>query len=309
MNFECDLIGERVAMQYDIGQVCCCEKHSQGFVNTTFRIKTERGSFALTAFQQKTLREVKARAQVLMRLRSVPVAQPFLAKNGGHVIDLNGHPAWLTPWIEGKSFVGQQHHQKEPISKRQHKEVIHAFDHLHQELSQIALEGMDLSLFQVRSMEGETEIPLGGALQSLIAQCREYYQAVTTQVTSQHSLVHRDFERQNLLFHGNDLVAILDFDSLGIGDIQDEWAHSTFNLACCDPQPSAEHLKMYVEHSPLGNVKKVPRRQFLAAMARFCEKDIHGFLEIAKRMPVDIDALITHYSKALSFAIHHLDKP
>lgn len=298
--------GELVAAQYDIGQVRRCERYPQGFVNTTFRIEAERGSFALTAFRQKALREVEARAEVLMRLRSVPIARPLLSKNGRRVIDLNGRPAWLTPWIEGKSFVGQQHDQKVPMSQRQHQEVIHAFDNLHRELLHISAENIDLLPFRAGNAGEELRISPERNVQSLIAQCRECYQEVVAQTAPQPSLVHHDFERQNLLFRGDTLAAILDFDALGIGDVQQEWAHTTFNHACCDPQQSAEHLKMYVEHSVLGNEQRMSRKQLLAAMARFCEEDIHGFLWIARRKPIDLDALVAHYSKALTFAIQHL---
>jgi len=116
------------------------------------------------------------------------------------------------------------------------------------------------------------------------------------------TLVHRDFERQNLLFQRDTLATVLDFDALGIGDVEQEWAHTTFNHACCDPGQSAEHLALYVEHAPLGNIRRMSRQQFLAAMARFCEEDVRGFLWIARRHPIDLDALATHYAHALTFA-------
>ncbi|MDD4287509.1 MAG: phosphotransferase [Candidatus Peribacteraceae bacterium] len=301
------LAGETAASQYDIGNIRHCERHPHGFVNTTYRIETDRGVFALTEFQQRTAREAAARAEVVGQVCAVPVAQPLLSRSGHRVIDMNGRPAWLTPWVEGRSLVGWQHHQKDPMSERQHREVIRGFDTLHRELSRIVAEGADIRPFQTGSAEEETEIPPGRTIQSLIARCRECYQGVAAPAAPQTSLVHRDFERQNLLFCGDALTAILDFDALGIGTVQQEWAHTTFNHACCDPQQSAEHLEMYVEHSPLGEMQKLSRQQFLAAIARFCEEDIHGFLWIAGRTSVDLEALLQHYSAALSFAQQHLD--
>jgi|GEM_PF-6999927 len=306
MDAECDFAGKEIASQYDVGAVCRCEVHPHGLINTTYRIETDQGTFALTAFLQRKEEEIKARAQVLMRLKNVPVAQPLLSRNGDRVIDLNGRPAWLAPWIEGRSFVDRHHHQKLPMSARQHQEVIRGFDGLHQELSQIALQETDLLSFLARDTEEETTIPPGRAIRSLIDQCRECYQAVTSPPPDPQTLVHRDFERQNLLFRGDTLSAVLDFDALGIGSVQQEWAHATFNHACCDPGQSAEHLAMYVEHAPLGNARKMPRNQFLAAMARFCEEDVNGFLWIAQRSPIDLNALVSHYAKALTFASRHL---
>lgn len=301
MTPEHDQIGESVCTHYDVGAVHNVQKHPTGFLNTTYRVDADFGAFALTVFQQKTLDEISARADILLRLRNTPVAPPLLSRKRSPVVDLDGLPAWLAPWIEGESFVGQQHHEKFPMSLQQHREVIRVFHLLHDELALLSSSGTDLKLFESRTQDAESDFPASEEIQTLIARCRECYGSVTNLATSSTQIVHRDFERQNLLFKENRLVSVVDFDALGKGDVEEEWAHCIFNHACCDPNVTPECLDMYVEATGSDT-----RKALLTSMARFCEKDLQDFLYVAKRRKVDLDSLGAHYSKALTFAIQHL---
>lgn len=294
--------------QYDIGKIFHCAMHEGGLVNNTYRIKAEKGEFALTAFLHRSMQEVCARAEIVLRLTGLPVASPVGTRTGNFVAEIDALPAWMCPWLRGSSFVTEQHHHKLPMTERAHRTVIHHFQKLHEQTNRISEEMDDMSDFVPKLPTKIDECPVDPMVESLIGHCQDCYRDIDVPVLPPDTIVHGDFERQNILFSDGALTGIIDFDALRQGSLSREWSHCAFNHSCCDPEPSPEYLNLYSEASSFRETSASLRRALLAHMARFCEEDVRGFQWIARFREADMRALAQHYHSALSFAQTHLSK-
>ncbi|MDD3897105.1 MAG: phosphotransferase [Candidatus Peribacteraceae bacterium] len=291
-----------IESRYAIGSVDQCERHPVGFINHTYKVEADGGQYALTEFLHKSLHKIAMRADVVLKIKNLPVAYPIASTEGKHVEEFEGHPVWLCPWLEGASPQDREDGSGN-MSCAQRKESVHYFKELHKQLEMISNENEDLDpeKFVASELPMGSEVRTAGIVQRLIDECRECYQGIVFPV-AEMKLVHKDFERQNLLFGETEqLTGILDFDSLRAGNMFYEWAHITFNHVCDDANPSPTELQYYIENSPFDEIDN-PRAQLLALMATFCEKDIQGFVWIAQRRHIELGRITDHYRRALTFA-------
>lgn len=291
-----------IESRYAIGPVARCDWHPVGFINHTYKVETTGGQYALTEFLHKSSSEVMMRADVVLRLKDLPVARPIASVEGKHVEEFKGHPIWLCPWLEGASPKDREDGSGN-MSDMQRSEAVHFFKDLHRQLRTITNRDEDLGIGSFANPNlPETEGKTTRAVQRLIDECRECYQGIGMLSTAERELVHKDFERHNLLFGETErLIGILDFDSLRAGDMLYEWAHIMFNHVCDDALPSPEALHYYMENSPFNQMADA-RTKLFALMARFCADDIRGFAWIAQRRRVALSAIADRYRRALAFA-------
>ena len=128
------------------------------------------------------------------------------------------------------------------------------------------------------------------------------------QPMSEQTLVHSDFERQNVLFAPNGRVnGLLDFDALKRGSLLYEFSHTLFNFVCCDPIADKRDVDIYLEDFVKAGLLPIEDLgRIYSSMSRFCMDDLSGFLEIARKRPLDIYKIISHYERALIFAYNNL---
>lgn len=307
MNSDLDAIAHTVSALYPTGIVKACQRCDSGLINTTYHLKTNSGPYALTAFTHRSQEYVRVRSKVVLALRNLPIAPPLEARSGERIVIVNDRPAWLCQWLEGKSPVDQTHHLKHSLSRAQHEQILQNFFTLHQQLDAIA-RTENLKTF-VPDTGNELSIKPPTSICALREECLDSCKNLDLSLIESHTLVHGDFERQNLLFQGDDMTGILDFDALCLGNIAQEWAHCTFNNACCDPHANPEDLSLYIEASPINGTKAGIRVQMLSLMMHFCAEDLEGFCWIAQQKEVDLNELVKHYRKALLFAQHSLATP
>lgn len=300
-----DRIRNAIESHYDIGHVVQCKHHPVGFINKTFKVETKNGQYALTEFLHKSTHEVAARAEVILKLRGLPVASPVALLSGEHTMELDGQPIWICPWLEGESLVRRSTNRTPQMSLEQHHEIILYFRVLHEQLNQIANQIKDLNVFaltEILDIDTDAMQTIG----QLVIECRDSYSNIEIAPDNDSDLIHGDFEKQNLLFEEDTLVGILDFDALRIGNLPYEWAHLAFDHACYDINPSPDNLDLYVEACPLSGTKADVRRQFLALIARYCENDIRGFAWISQNKKIELSSIVDRYRAALTFAKHSL---
>jgi len=300
-------IRDLIESRYAVGPLVRCQNYPIGFINNTYKLETADGQYALTEFLHKSSHEVAIRAEVLLGLRNLPVAPPVASLTGEHVVEFDGHPAWICPWIEGASPQNQKDGSGN-MSCMQRQEAVYYFKELHRQLQVVLDESdkLDVESFAATKLPDGIEVKTTRAVQRLIDECRECYQKVGVLPTEETELVHKDFERQNLLYgETRQLTGILDFDSLRAGNTLYEWAHIMFNHVCDDANPSAEELSYYIESSPFSEMSDA-RARLLALMAQFCEDDIKGFAWIAQHQRIALPAIADRYRHAFAFAKREL---
>ncbi|MFH1670405.1 MAG: phosphotransferase [Patescibacteria group bacterium] len=295
-------IRDLIESRYAVGHLVRCQNYPIGFINNTYKLETADGQYALTEFLHKSSREVAIRAEVLLGLRNLPVAPPVASLTGEHVVEFDGHPAWICPWLEGASPQNQEDGSGN-MSHMQRQEAVYYFKELHRQLQVVLDESEDLNVesFVTQKLPEDGELKTTDTVQKLIDECRECCRGVLLS-TEETELVHKDFERQNLLYgETRRLIGILDFDSLRAGYTLYEWAHIMFNHVCDDANPSAEELSYYIESSPFSEMSDA-RARLLALMAQFCEDDIKGFAWIAQHQRIALPAIADRYRHAFAFA-------
>ncbi len=178
-----------------------------GSENSTYRLETARGRFALTLVESQTIAVAERRLRWVRRLhqQGLPVAAPQASRRGRLVEPLAGRPAVLTPWLAGE-------HPTRPA------------------LDQCREIGAFLGRLHTIALDPET--PISAPLQPLIPRALAQATGLTPLqrrvvnaaaagaarfITLPRGPVHGDLFRDNALFRGSRLQAVLDFYAGGTG--------------------------------------------------------------------------------------------
>lgn len=304
---------------YSIQDIMRVSLETRGLINTTLHILSSSGKFTATFFRSKNNAQVASIAEIMSALEGLPIAKPIRGKNG-YVFNLNDANAIVCPFIEGIHTVGEDHTAKTHIDSETHKNVAELFWKLHRQLRQLSTLGENLPTSDGTSIEGllervdqyiHTLDPSGDHRTKIVSFCKRC-QEETTKDSKKDAcdLIHSDFERQNILLAPDGKInGIVDFDALKKGDLLYEFAHTLYNFACCDPEPSNRDIDIYLESFVKAGILPVEGlKGIYSLMCRFCIEDLLGFLEIAHQRPVNLQKLIEHYEGALLFA-HNYFQP
>ncbi len=93
----------RAAWLFDIGRINGAEPIATGTENSNFRIDSPAGRFVLTLVESQGADEAERRLRWLADLgrAGLPVAPPRRTRDGALLGTLTGRPAVLTPWVPG----------------------------------------------------------------------------------------------------------------------------------------------------------------------------------------------------------------
>jgi len=179
-----------------------------GSENSTYRLETARGRFALTLVESQTADVAERRLRWVQRLhrQGLPVAAPRASRRGRLVESLAGRPVVVTPWLAGE-------HPLRPT------------------LDQCREIGAFLGRLHTTALDAG--VPTSAPLQPLIP--RALAQATRLTPRQRRALstaaaaagfaalprgpVHGDLFRDNALFRGPRLHAVLDFYAAGAGTL------------------------------------------------------------------------------------------
>lgn len=308
---------EAIRSFYSLGKVLNVLRETRGLINTTLHIDSQRGKHMATLFRSKSVDQAGSIAKIMLALECIPIAKPIKGADG-HVLDLDGIPVILCPFIEGTSAVTEDHSTKSHIERTTHENISALFWELHRQLRKVQGHGGQLPKQTDSSLEhlAENIKMLAHSLnlpQELRKRIDVFYRVCAENAhTDIHrdTLVHSDFERQNVLLASDGKInGIVDFDALKNGDLLYEFAHALYNFACCDPEPNNYDVDIYLGNFIKAGILPVEGlKRIYSLMCRFCIEDLLGFLEIAHQRPVNIQKLIEHYEGALYFA-HNYFRP
>lgn len=208
---------------FGIGPLLDFEGVAAGVENSNYFISTDQsavaselrtaavGHFVLTVyeFHDRSDLDFYIALTTMLNREGLPVPCPLRDANGVASHTLKGKPAVLVPRIAG------QHPQLPTV--RQCRELGSTLAHLH-----LACLGWRQSHAGPRSLDwlratADRLRPLLGTGDIELLQVLEQFDAATAGVSLPRAVIHGDMFRDNVLFEGDTLTAIIDFNSAGDG--------------------------------------------------------------------------------------------
>jgi homoserine kinase type II len=198
----------------DVEQV---EALTLGSVNSNFRFVTRDGSryFARVYEEQgQSGAEFEVRLLTTLADRGVPVVPPLVNRSGARVREVAGKPFAVFPWIEGEWLC------LERVTPRHCHALGAALARVH--VTSPALSGLPRGRFRPSDMherlarvESEGARHLGADLERIRSLYARYLPQRDPALPN--GICHGDLFRDNVLWRGTDLKALLDFESAALG--------------------------------------------------------------------------------------------
>ncbi|MGE0551141.1 MAG: homoserine kinase [Kofleriaceae bacterium] len=221
-----------VAAQFQLGAVTATRSIAAGTINTNFALDTGRGRWFVRVNEHKTEDDVAWESRLVAALaeRGVPTPAPITTRDDRPYGVLPGHPGkWISvfPWRPGRhlaptevttahaaqlgSALAALHVAGGTLPGSWQRTSIYDHDHLVERFSQFAASA-DPVLAPAIAVIGEELV--------VAAQASSIRQAAT------RTIIHGDLFRDNVLWDGDQLAALLDFEQASGGSV-------AYDLAVC----------------------------------------------------------------------------
>jgi homoserine kinase type II len=221
---------------------------ADGWMNRNWEVFAGSGRYVLRRILDipaATARSILAAVSWLAS-RPVPVAVPVRTVNGDTVVDLEGRRYCLIPWVDGKHRVGGE------LSLPAVARLGHLVGTIHQALADVPGEcGLTPvpDTLKVRITDAAAAEELIGRIDRIIAGIAEptpydvrvrallrrrvellrghaHLRSAVTASLGPFGRIHGDLNMRNLLFRGEEVVAVLDWDRMRVGAYVDEVVRS-----------------------------------------------------------------------------------
>lgn len=194
---------------YDVGVPDRAQPIETGIENSNYRIETDRGAYVLTLFERRVdPDDLPYFAALLGHLaeRRLPVPPPIADREGGLIRSIAGQPAWLVPFLPGRSPL--------PPTARATHEAGRALTRLHEAAADFAgTRANDLSLTGWRRMANElgdraeaVEPGLGRLIDGELAFLDAHWPRGLP-----HGTIHADLFPDNVLMEKGEVTGLIDF--------------------------------------------------------------------------------------------------
>ncbi|OAN43813.1 homoserine kinase [Chloroflexus islandicus] len=234
----------RVLAYYDVGELRSSRPASHGAINETAFIETTVGRFVIRRNRRHIgFQSIKLRHRLLdwLRQRGFPAPRVLPARNGDTVVILNDRVYELSVFIIGDEFNPSRPRQLSDIGRvlaSYHRAVTGFPDppppppprYLPSSLSSLT------ERLITRDLLGDLTVTLHW-YERRIADLRrqlsdEAYAALP------HVLIHGDIHRDNLIFRGDAVAALIDYDQIGIDARLVDVADGLVDMAVGPPPPN-----------------------------------------------------------------------
>lgn len=235
----------RLLAHYAIGAMRSAQPIAAGIENSTYLIQADSpggasSEYVLTIAESHTLSDVTfiARLTGLLQQQGMPVPAPLPDRAGNSVALVRGKPAVLVPKIAGA-------HPHQP-SRTQCREIGRALGQMHRitlatDLEHSGHRSIDWLTTTARAVRAGLLAADRALLDSALAQLERL---TTAQPALPMAVIHGDLFRDNALFRGERLMAIIDFFSAGTGFPLFDLAVATNDWCfAADTEPTSAHLR------------------------------------------------------------------
>lgn len=234
---------ERALRQYDLGTLRSVKPASHGVVNETAFAETSMGRYVVRRNQRKLGRaglELRHRLLIWLRSTGFPASRLVPARSGETVVEIDGRLFEVFPFIDGDEFNPDRPAQLSgagSILGRYHSAVEEFPDTPFPEgprYTPASLMGLTERLMQ-RDLMGELTEPLSW-YDRRAADLRRMLPD-SAYLALPHVLIHGDLHRDNLIFRGDSVAALIDFDQITVDARIVDLADALVDLAVGDAPP------------------------------------------------------------------------
>jgi homoserine kinase type II len=216
---------------FELGALRDAEALHAGTINSNFAVQTERGSWFVRVNEGKAEADVAWEAQLVVALagRGVRTPPPLAARDGRRYAPLPGTAKWVSvfPWCPGRHIgpgevtpalagelgaaLADLHHAGLDLPASWRRRSI--YDHAH-------------LVARYQQFAASRDPELAEAIDVVGAELAAAAAATAVRQRASHGIIHGDLFRDNVLWDGGRLVAILDFEQASGGSL-------AYDLAVC----------------------------------------------------------------------------
>lgn len=203
---------EAFSRRFDLGPLRAARGIEAGTVNTSYALELGTSRFFLRIYEEQGREGAEREAALLVHLaaRGVPTPEPVPTRDGARIGELAGKPAALFPWIEGEILCQAR---VTPDAGRTVGEA----------LARVHLAGPPPGTAPDEGRFGPSALVarcdrVAASKDADAARLAEPLREAVREVAARRrvlpsGLVHGDLFRDNVLFRGSKIVALLDFES------------------------------------------------------------------------------------------------
>lgn len=275
---------ERLAAVYELGTVHEVRFLPDGRMNRNWRLDCDRGSFALKHLTDRDPAVVRRNLALLDRLAAegIPVAAPVATTTGELVSEIEGNAYYLCEWVEGDHFgaemtLSQAEHMGAMIG-RIHEALadpglgLPAPQPVHAEVNDPEAALAESERFLKLATQHPSQDPFDRAAVpvlhrrlDLIAANAHLRPEPTTDV-GPFGWTHGDCQNFNLIWSGDRIKAVIDWDRIRVGSYADELVRAA-TWQFCKPDGHIDLPKVAAFLAGYRSVRPIDR-VVLAAAAR-----------------------------------------
>ena len=252
---------ETILAQYDLGTYSQSEGLSKGTVQTNYVLQTTQGKFVLRYYENRPKASVLFETDLLTYLteRHYPCPAPFKNRQGEIVGVYHHKPFVIFAFMAG-------HHIERP-NDRHREQLIQRVA----ELQKLTQDFHSLytpyrwnygpELCRTLAQEEAHKLNTPDAHQK-VAWVEQTLSTLYLPESLPKGICHADFDLSNLLFQGDELVALLDFDDANytylpfdLVGLMEAWAWP-HTAGCLDLAEARSVVQAYMRHRPLSPIEQ-----------------------------------------------------
>lgn len=251
-----------ILLQYHLGDYSRSERIQQGTVQTNYFLQTTKGKFVLRYYENRSRKSVLFESDLLEYLARFQYPCPSQIKNrqGSAVSAYNDKPYVIFAWVEGHSI--------EKPTARQCRQLIRKAAELQQITRQFRSPytsyrmnynpDLCLTLAQEQAAGLDSE-----NARAKLAWLEHELIALELPPSVPKGICHCDFHFSNVLFKGDELAALLDFDDANYTYLQFDlvglmeygaWPHP---LDFLDIAKARSIVREYEKYRPLSEIERI----------------------------------------------------
>ena len=214
----------QILTKYDLGKIISSEPVSQGTVQTNYLIKTTQGRYVLRYFENRTKESVLFECSLLTFLNKhkYPSPNPFKTKQGDCVGSHLGKPFMILEFIEGEHIENLTNQHKQQLVEK--VAALQVLTQGYQPLHNVSRWNYDIDLCQKLAKAEAHKLGTKDASRKLLW-LKSHLIELDLPNSLPKGICHCDFHFSNVLFLGENLVGIIDFDDAN-------YTYLTFDLVC-----------------------------------------------------------------------------